>query len=224
MRRLVHEVDGLEGVKEVGTSARSQLYLLLSTSFQVPDDEFYSDVRSGKFRAWIGEAIEKLPYELDVKRSVDLLTAEVDYEDFNSAFMTLFEVGSPSPPCPLNESGYLGGQMGLFKELVSFYNFFDLSVLKAKEFPDHLKIELDFMHFLTFKEVERIHSEREAGSFARAGRDFLERHLGRWAPLLCQRVKDSEGLEFFQGLTELMETFVGYEAKFLNQRLTLESD
>ncbi len=114
--------------------------------------------------------------------------------------------------------------MGLFKELVSFYNFFDLSVLKAKEFPDHLKIELDFMHFLTFKEVERIHSEREAGSFARAGRDFLERHLGRWAPLLCQRVKDSEGLEFFQGLTGLLETFVGYEAKFLNQRLILESD
>jgi DMSO reductase family type II enzyme chaperone len=223
MRKLVHEVGGLEGAKEVGTSARSQLYLLLSTSFQVPDDEFYSDVRSGKFRTWILEAIEKSPYELDVKRSVELLTAEVDYEDFNSEFMRLFEVGSLSPPCPLNESDYLGSQMGLFKELVSFYNFFDLSVSKAKEFPDHLRIELDFMHFLTFKEVEAVHGGRETESFARAGRDFLDRHLGRWAPLLCQRVKDSEGLEFFQGLTGLLETFVSYEAKFLNQRLALDS-
>ncbi len=223
MRRLVHEVDGLEGVKEVGTSARSQLYLLLSDSFQVPDDEFYSDVQSGKFRTWILEAIEKFPYDLDVKRSVELLTTEVDYEDFNSEFMRLFEIGTQSPPCPLNESGYLGGQMGLFKELVSFYNFFDLSVSKAKELPDHLKIELDFMHFLTFKEVERVHTGREVESFARAGRDFLERHLGRWAPLLCRRVKESEGLEFFQGLTGLLETFVSYEAKFLNQPLTLDS-
>jgi len=223
MRKLVHEVGGLEGVKEVGTSARSQLYLLLSTSFQVPDDEFYGDVRSGKFRAWVLEAIEKLPYELDVKRSVELLTAEVEYEDFNSEFMRLFEVGSPRPPCPLNESDHLGGQMGLFKELVSFYNFFDLSVSKAKEFPDHLRIELDFMHFLTFKEVEAVHSGREAGSFARAGRDFLERHLGRWAPLLCRRVKDSEALEFFQGLTGLLETFIGYEARFLNRTLGLDS-
>ncbi len=33
MRRLVHEVDGLEGAKEVGTSTRSQLYLMLSDSF-----------------------------------------------------------------------------------------------------------------------------------------------------------------------------------------------
>ncbi len=67
MRRLVHKVGGLEGVKKVGTAARSQLYLLLSDSFQVPDQEFYTDVRSGKFRAWILEAIEKLPYEFDVK-------------------------------------------------------------------------------------------------------------------------------------------------------------
>ncbi len=223
MRRLVHEVDGLEGVKEVATSARSQLYLLLSDSFQVPDDEFYADVRSGKFRALILEAIEKLPYELDVKGSVELLTAEVDYEDFNSEFMRLFEVGSPSPPCPLNESGYLSGQMARFKELVSFYNFFDLSVSRAKELPDHLRIELDFMHFLTFKEVERVHSEMEAGSFARAGRDFIERHLGRWAPLLCQKVTDSEGLEFFQGLTGLLETFIGCESKFLNQTPALDS-
>ncbi len=113
--------------------------------------------------------------------------------------------------------------MGLFKELVSFYNFFDLSVSKAKELPDHLRMELDFMHFLTFKEVERVHSGMEAGSFARAGRDFLERHLGRWAPPLCQRAKDSEALEFFQGLTGLLETFIGYEAKFLNQTLASDS-
>ncbi len=216
MRKLVQEVGGLEGVKEVGTSARSQLYLLLSDSFQVPDNEFHNDVSSGKFREWILEAIDKLPYELDTKGNVDLLIAEGDYEEFNSEFMRLFEVGSPNPPCPLYESWYLGGQKGIFKELVSYYNFFDLSVSEARELPDHLRIELDFMHFLTFKEVEKVHGGMEAGPFTRASRDFIKRHLDRWVPRLRQKMTDSEALEFYQGLAGLLETFIGCEVSFLD--------
>ncbi len=216
MRRLIQKVAELEGVKEVGVSARSQLYLLLSDGFQVPDHELHNDVSSGKFREWILDAIEKLPYELNAPVSTELLTAEADYEEFNSEFMRLFEVGSPNPPCPLYESWYLGGQKGIFKELVSFYNFFKLSVSEARDLPDHLTLELDFMHFLTFKEVEGIHAGVEPGSFTRASRDFLKRHPARWVPQLCRKVADSESLEFYQGLTELLETFIGCEIRFLD--------
>ncbi len=216
MRRLVQEVAGLEGLQEVGTSARSQLYLLLSDSFQIPASDFHDDVRSEKFRSWISEAVGSLPYELDVTTSIERLTTEVDDEEFNSEFMRLFEVGSPNPPCPLYESWYLGGQKGIFKELVSFYNFFDLSVSEARDLPDHLKMELDFMHFLTFKEIESVHGGREAGSFARASRDFSKRHLDRWVPQLCRKVKDSEALDFYQGLTGLLETFIRHEVEFLS--------
>jgi DMSO reductase family type II enzyme chaperone len=178
MRRVVDEVEGLKDAAKLGIAARSQLYLLLSDGFKVPDEELYSDVRSGQFRTWILETIEKLPYQLDAHARVEALTTEVDYDDFNSEFVRLFEVGTPNPPCPLYESSYVGGQIGVFRELVSFYNFFDLSVSKARELPDHLRIELDFIHFLTFRELERVHAGTEAGSYVRAARDFLERHLG----------------------------------------------
>lgn len=215
MRKLVSEVEGLKGVAEVGASVRSQLYLLFSDSFHVPDEEFYNDVRSGELGGWIRDAMERLPYALDGKDSVELLNAGVDYPEFNSEFMRLFEVGLPGPKCSLNESQYLGGQAKVFEDLVRFYNFFDLSAAQARELPDHLRIELDFMHFLTFKETERIHSGMDAGSFVRAERDFLERHLGRWVPLLRQKVEKDAALDFFRGLARLIEGFISRECAFL---------
>ena len=172
MRSLIHEVKGLEGTEQVRAAARSELYLLFSDSFHVPDEEFTEDVRSGKFSEWVRDAAGRLAYPLDVDGSAGMLHAQVDYQEFNSEFMRLFEVGLTAPYCPLNESQYLTAQTTIFKELVSFYNFFDLSAAKAKELPDHLRIELDFMHFLTFKQVERLHSGLDAGSFVRAARDF----------------------------------------------------
>ncbi len=215
MRKLVSEVEGLEGAAEVGASARSQLYLLFSDSFHVPDEEFYTDVRSGKLGGWIRDALERLPYALDGKNSVELLKAEGDYPEFNAEFMRLFEVGLPGPKCPLNETQYLGGQATVFEDLVRFYNFFDLSAAQARELPDHLRIELDFMHFLTFKETERLHGGLDAGSFVRAQRDFLERHLSRWAPLLRPKAEEAAALDFFQGLTGLLEGFICCECAFL---------
>jgi len=73
MRQLVHEVSGLKTTEEVETSARSQLYLLLSDSFQIPDNEFYTDVKSGQFRSWISDAIGQLPYELAASEAVEML-------------------------------------------------------------------------------------------------------------------------------------------------------
>lgn len=215
MRRFICGVEGLDGVEEVRTSARSQLYLLFSDSFHVPDEEFYTDVRSGKFRGWIRDAIERLTYKLDEKDSVEMLDAQVDYPEFNSEFMRLFEVGTVRPPVSLKESQYIPGQTTIYEELIRFYNFFDLSAAKAGELPDHLRIELDFMHFLTFKEAERLHNGMDPGSFVNAERDFLQRHLARWVPLLHQKVENFARLDFFKGLTRLLEEFISCECRSL---------
>jgi putative dimethyl sulfoxide reductase chaperone len=217
MRKLVFEVNGLEGVEEVRASARSQLYLLFSDGFHVPDEEFYADVTSGKFREWIQDAMERLAYKFDGKESVELLNAPVDYQEFNAEFMRLFEVGVGAPNCPLNESQYIGGPATIFEELVRFYNFFDLSAAEARELPDHLRIELDFMHFLTFKEAERLHSGMDAGSFVRAERDFLQRHLSKWVPLVHQKVDQFAQLDFFKGLTRSLDGFIGCESALLRE-------
>lgn len=212
MRSIVSEVKGLEGLPALGASARSQLYLLFSDSFHVPDEEFYTDLKSGALKQWIQGALGRLPYQLAVQDSVELLDAAANYEEFNSEYMRLFELG---PLCPLYESQYTGGQATVFEELVSFYNFFGLTAAQARELPDHLRIELDFMHFLTFKEAESLHSGADPGSFVRAERDFLQRHLGRWAPLLSQKAEQFARLDFFKGLTKLVSEFIHSECAWL---------
>lgn len=68
-------------------------------------------------------------------------------------------------------------QADLFEELVRWYSFFDLKRAGSAELPDHIAVELDFMHFLTWR--EHIHEgEAEAlNALRRAERDFLSRHL-----------------------------------------------
>jgi DMSO reductase family type II enzyme chaperone len=68
-------------------------------------------------------------------------------------------------------------QADLFEELVRWYSFFDLKRANSAELPDHIAVELDFMHFLTWR--EHIHDgEAEAlNALRKAERDFLTRHL-----------------------------------------------
>src|SRR5690242_14095299 len=42
-----------------------------------------------------------------------------------------------------------GDQSYLFEELIRFYEFFGLKRDEKAEMPDHLSVELEFMHFLT---------------------------------------------------------------------------
>lgn len=215
MRKFIYSLEGLEKAEEVETSARSQLYLLFSDSFHVPDEEFYTDVRSGTLKGWVRDAMERLPYKLDFMDSVEQLDAQVGYEEFNSEFMRLFEV---RPVCSLNESQHRGSHTTVLEDLVRFYNFFDLSAAGARELPDHLRIELDFMHFLTFKEAEKLHSGMDSGSFVRAESDFLQRHLVEWVPLVHQKVDQFAQLDFFKVLTRLLERFISCECELLKDR------
>lgn len=223
MRTIASELTGLAD-RDVGASARSQLYLLFSDAFHVPDEELYDDVRSGNYKTWIQDAIRQLPYNLDVTDTVLMLDLNVDYTEFNSEFMRLFEVGIAGPNCPLHESKFVAGRVTVLQDLVRFYNFFDLSAAKARELPDHLRIELDFMHFLTFKEAEALHCSLDPGSFVRAERDFLQRHLGNWLPLLDEQVDKFARLSFFKYLTRLVHIFIRTECAVLQNLGEIHSE
>lgn len=79
-------------------------------------------------------------------------------------------------------------------EMSCRYHFFGLRLSgEARDFPDHLSAELEFMgHLLVLEEKARADG-RDASPFRLAQRDFLARHLARWVPELCSRM-DRRGL------------------------------
>ena len=82
--------------------------------------------------------------------------------------------------CSLREASYTQeDHSALFEELGRFYAFFGLGRSERAELPDHLSVELEFMHYLTHLEAEQAQDPEELESVRRAQADFLRRHLAR---------------------------------------------
>jgi DMSO reductase family type II enzyme chaperone len=112
---------------------------------------------------------------------------ELDLDKRKYEYSALFEVGSDGPPCPIREDLHTGQRKGTREDLVRFYSYFNYKLEeKFAWVPDHLSVELEFMHFLCFQEAS---AESDAVSYQLAQVDFSERHLVNWVPDLVKGVK-----------------------------------
>ncbi len=79
--------------------------------------------------------------------------------------------------------------------------------------PDHIAVELEFMHFLVVKELDA----RAGGNLDRAQnfwqkqRAFLERHLAAWVPDFSRSVEEQAQTGFYQSLAMATRIFIGSE-------------
>jgi nitrate reductase assembly molybdenum cofactor insertion protein NarJ len=99
------------------------------------------------------------------------------------------------PDCPLYETACdLGdpfAQAQALADLAGFYRAFGLDMAPAAgERADHLSVELEFMHYLAYREAfAQVHHGADALATIRDGeRRFLHGHLGRWAPVVARAV------------------------------------
>ena len=79
-----------------------------------------------------------------------------------------------------------------------------------KEAPDHIAIELEFMYFLIFKEIEAFNSHDFEGivRYQRKQKAFLETHLGVWVSDFADKVESKAQTEFYKTLAQVTKTFV----------------
>lgn len=112
---------------------------------------------------------------------------EADLDTLKKEYSGLFEVGSDGPPVPIREDLQTGQRSGTREELVRFYNYFNYALEEKYAWaPDHLSVQLEFMHVLCFREAS---GEDEILSYQLAQADFTERHLIKWVPRLLDGVE-----------------------------------
>lgn len=130
-----------------------------------------------------------------------------------------------SKDCPPYETNY--GRAHIFmqaqqlSDIAAFYRAFFLEVSDAvKERVDHVGIELEFMHFLTYKEAyaQQHHSAEQAQICVDAQRKFLEEHLGRWAPVLARMMQRQTSHGVYGALAALLEDFLAVDCRHLGVR------
>ncbi|MEN8183104.1 MAG: molecular chaperone TorD family protein, partial [Myxococcota bacterium] len=131
-------------------------------------------------------------------------------------YTRLFEVGASGPPCPLYGGLYGGARMKTMEEAVRFYRHFGLNLSDdPRELPDHLTTELEFLHYLAFRETQALQERADPSPYRRAQRDFVARHPGRWVPRLRDRIESQDPPPFFRELVGLLAGFLEFEGERL---------
>lgn len=238
--------------KVQSTLARSAIYQFLSLCFFEPKEKIFPALKSDEYLNNVQESLKdylalnsfngKASPELvsGFKETLQLLKNRLkgkSFEDISAEYVKVLGSFSAAKECPVYE--YFYGRTDIFQHTQSlqeladiggFYSAFDLKLSEdAKDRFDHISIELEFMHFLTYKEAYALenHGGEQLKICADAEKKFLKSHLGRWVPLFTKLVSEraqacserSEPGGFYSGIADLLRDFISLETKLLGVRV-----
>lgn len=213
--------------------ARSRVYRLLTDAFRHPGVERFEELRSGEYFGCLAALLDSLPHARllpeEKEAAAERLKGEfasIEFADYESRYIMTFDVGAPRPPCSPYEGIYREGvpRQKRLLAIATFYKHFGLKMSEEegkRELPDHIAAELEFMHFLTFKEAqarEKLDEDLMRG-YVLAQRDFLARHLTLWLPKFAERLATTGQCAAFGLLANLCAGFIGKELGFVSDRL-----
>ena len=190
-------------------AARSHAFRLFAGALGYPTGELLDEIREGNLAAALGAALGAVdPALAGAVDAAALRDAGAD-DALAIEYTRLFDVGMSGPPCPLYGGLYGGARMKTMEEAVRFYNHFGLSLAEEpRELPDHLTTQLEFLHYLAYREAEALQAGLDAGPYRRAQRDFIQRHPGRWVPKLSARLEQNQAFPFFIALAGALEALL----------------
>jgi len=213
-------------LKRLRCLARSRIYAHLAAWFRYPDQDSWEELTGKPNRGSFTEACtllaeEKVYRVLRRHRNGFPRKRCGTLEEFQDLFQAVFghTVSKEFPPY---ETEY--GNMHLFQQsdfladLSGFYHAFGMQVRERVERLDHVSIQLEFLHVLTFKEAHahECYGEEEIRICREAQTSFLEDHLGRWGETFAKRLerRDPDGL--FGGASRLLSDFLQAEKASLS--------
>ncbi len=210
-------IESLTGEAQQFAAARSRAYALFTEALAYPDDELRETLVEGGLVIPLQESLTTLSPRFALPDAQWQALRDIASTDELAVEHTrLFDVGASGPPCPLYGGLYAGDRMKTMEEAVRFYNYFGLTLSEEqRELPDHIATQLEFMHYLTYREVEALQAGVDPGAYRRAQRDFVGRHLGSWVPKLCQRLEKEEAGAYIRTLVGLLGDFLAWEQSHL---------
>ncbi len=221
---------------------RSKLYLIASWSLLFPeDDEFLDYMQCGEFVEDGRAAIQGLEASLtglggerakqklkdievilgDIDRWVAAECANWKLEDLQAEHRRIFSnvITLDCPPYEtLFGNDHVFAQSHTMGDIAGFYKAFGVELSKdIHERIDHLSVELEFMHFLAYKESYALcHDGADKTQIVvDAQKKFVKDHIGRWVPLFSKMLSKKADSGLFRYVADLCGTFMDFEAAYL---------
>ncbi|UJS16114.1 MAG: molecular chaperone TorD family protein [Candidatus Jettenia sp.] len=217
---------------------RSILYHILSACYLYPIEKNLSIFKSSDFEEY-KKNLELCYKEIDDVKELRRCLDEIHQVYGNTPVEVLQKtyqriVGHTiSKECPLYETQYgsahIYQQTHELADIQGFYNAFGLETSDVeKERGDHVGVELEFMHFLLYKQAyaQENDGEEKVQICVDAQKKFLKEHIGKWVPLFAILFgrKAEEG--FYHALAALTKEFMRLEMKLMDVKTEMfkESD
>lgn len=149
--------------------------------------------------------INKIRNEFEAMASIEALKI-----DFSKLFIGPFKLfAAPYGSIYLEDGRQVMGKSTLDVRV----RYLEAGLDLAKDFkdaPDHISAELEFMHYLIFKEIEALSKSepKKAADYIHKQRSFLEDHLLAWVPTFAGNVIKYAETRFYQYLAKATEIFL----------------
>ena len=221
---------------------RSKLYLLVSWGYLYPeDDEFLDYLQSGEFVEDGRAALEGLRKELrnlGGQETEDRLKAVAvhfdaieewissegenwNIQDLRDEHRRVFSnvIALDCPPYEtLFGNDHVFGQSYVMGDIAGFYSAFGLQLSPdIHERLDHLSVELEFMHYLSYKESYAILHDggEKLRTVFEAEKKFVKEHIGRWVPLFSGMLKRKADYGFYKILADFTSDWMAFDIAYL---------
>ena len=223
--------------------SRSKLYLLLSWSYLYPeDDEFLDYLQSGEFVEDGRAALASLQASLEnrggeeTKESLAAIETHFDQienwassegvnwnvQDLRDEHRRVFSnvIALDCPPYEtLFGNDHVFGQSYVMGDISGFYTAFGLQLSQdIHERLDHLSVELEFLHYLAYKESYALchDGQEKVQTVVDAEKKFVKEHIGRWVPLFSGMLKKKADYGFYKSIADFTSAWVNFEIHYLS--------
>ena len=175
---------------------QSYVFKMLSGAFSYPQTDFQELIQDNTWNMLVEELYR---YGLLSQSDKDRTSTDKSFfihdafwdqpiEQIRSLYTQVFDIGFPSPECPPyaglylpNGQTYPGPRTRLLADLNKKYIRWDLSV--EDELPDHLAVELEFIHFLfVLTEEARVGADSLDAQEINDEKTWMLNHLRLWIP------------------------------------------
>ena len=190
--------------------SRMTVFRLLSDCYFLPDQGLSEKLENLELHmANVCEAAVK--WVQNMRKS---FKADTDFEllkiDFSKLFVGPYELSA----APYG-SVYLEGERKMMgdstQDVRNRYLEAGLDTAKTfKDAPDHISAELEFMHYLIFKEIETLADAdlKTAIGFVQRQKSFLEDHLMTWVPQFTTSIMENATTDFYKNLARATHIFI----------------
>ena len=191
-------------------SSRMEVFRLLSDCFFLPDPRLSEKLEELEFNM---KNVCETAFPL-IQNMRKKFRASADLEPLKVDFAKLF-VGPYQLSAAPYGSVYLEGERKMMgnSTLDARERYRDAGLDTSKTFkdaPDHISAELEFMHYLIYKEIEAFaNSDIETAiGFIQRQKSFLEDHLMAWVPEFAKNIIEHARNPFYPNLARATEMFL----------------